>query len=133
LFTLSFVVFNFLATATTPAVAAAVGARNSKAAGEVVYQATVLAVLLGLGVAFGLHGNAPWMLSVMGSDPAQGDHMHDLAMQYLMIRWVVADCCRPGTVQSDALPMWPAVAGWCLQRGCMSVHRHAQQQGQHSA
>jgi hypothetical protein len=89
LFTLSFVVFNFLATATTPAVAAAVGARNSTAAGEVVYQATALAVLLGLGVAVGLHGNASWMLSVMGADPSQGEHMHDLAMQYLMIRWVV--------------------------------------------
>lgn len=89
LFTLSFVVFNFLATATTPAVAAAVGARNGKAAGEVVYQATALAVLLGLGVAAGLYGNASWMLSVMGADPSQGEHMHDLAMQYLMLRFVV--------------------------------------------
>lgn len=89
LFTLSFVVFNFLATATTPAVAAAVGARNSQAAGEVVYQATALALLLGVGVAAGLYGNASWMLSVMGADPSQGEHMHDLAMQYLMIRWAV--------------------------------------------
>lgn len=86
LFTLSFVVFNFLATATTPAVAAAVGARNSQAAGEVVYQATALALLLGAGVAAGLYGNASWMLSAMGADPSQGEHMHDLAMQYLMIR-----------------------------------------------
>lgn len=54
-----------------------------------VYQATALAVLLGLGVAVGLHGNASWMLSVMGADPSQGEHMNDLAMQYLMIRWVM--------------------------------------------
>jgi hypothetical protein len=86
LFTLSFVVFNFLATATTPAVASAVGSRNSTAAGEVVYQATALAVLLGLAVAAGLYTNASWLLSVMGADPSQGEHMHDLAMQYLMIR-----------------------------------------------
>lgn len=89
LFTLSFVVFNFLATATTPAVASAVGCRNSQAAGEVVYQATALAVVLGLGVAGGLFGNASWLLSVMGADPAQGEHMHELAMQYLLIRCVL--------------------------------------------
>jgi MATE family multidrug resistance protein len=95
LFTLSFVVFNFLATATTPAVASAVGCRNSKAAGEVVYQATTLAVLLGIAVAGGLYCNASWMLSVMGADPAQGQHMHELAMEYLLIRWVVwwLVCC----------------------------------------
>jgi MATE family multidrug resistance protein len=86
LFTLSFVVFNFLATATTPAVATAVGAHDRRAAGEVVYQATALAVLLGLGVAAGLYSNAAWMLAVMGADPSQGEHMHELAMQYLMVR-----------------------------------------------
>lgn len=86
LFTLSFVVFNFLATATTPAVASAVGSKNSRAAGEVVYQATALAIVLGLAVSAGLFGNASWMLNIMGADPSQGEHMHELAMQYLLVR-----------------------------------------------
>lgn len=104
LFTLSFVVFNFLATATTPAVASAVGCRNSKAAGEVVYQATTLAVLLGIAVSGGLYCNASWMLSVMGADPAQGQHMHELAMQYLLIRCAIA-------AAGDSGLGWEACAG----------------------
>lgn len=51
-----------------------------------VYQATALAIVLGLAVSAGLFGNASWMLNIMGADPSQGEHMHELAMQYLLVR-----------------------------------------------
>eukprot|EP00878_Enallax_costatus_P012975 GHUV01013552.1.p1 GENE.GHUV01013552.1~~GHUV01013552.1.p1 ORF type:complete len:468 (+),score=125.24 GHUV01013552.1:726-2129(+) len=89
LFSLSFVVFNFLATATTPMVAAAVSSHNSKAAGETVWQATSLAVLLGVLVAAGLVTNGTSLLTLMGADSSQ-QHMQDLALQYLLFRAVAA-------------------------------------------
>jgi MATE family multidrug resistance protein len=86
LLTLAFVLFNFLNTATTPMLATAVGQGNATAAGEVVYQATGLALLLGVGVAAGLSANADWLLDAMGADASQGVHMHELAVQYLLLR-----------------------------------------------
>jgi MATE family multidrug resistance protein len=85
LFSLSFILFNFLATATTPAVATAVSSSNNRAAGETIWQATSLAVLLGLFVAAGMLGNGRWMLEMMGADQSQ-QHMQDLALQYLYFR-----------------------------------------------
>lgn len=119
-------VFNFLATATTPAVASAVGSRNSTAAGEVVYQATALAVLLGLAVAAGLYTNASWLLSVMGADPSQGEHMHDLAMQYLLIRWVAAGAWF------GRCEIPPVGCGCNAADACTCKHQRAWQQHRHT-
>eukprot|EP00879_Flechtneria_rotunda_P003921 GHRR01004161.1.p1 GENE.GHRR01004161.1~~GHRR01004161.1.p1 ORF type:complete len:563 (+),score=209.33 GHRR01004161.1:649-2337(+) len=97
LFSLSFVVFNFLATATTPMVASAVSSQNTRAAGETVWQATSLAAVLGLLVAAGLSCNGTWMLGVMGADQSQ-QHMQDLALQYLVIRALAAPAVLLTTV-----------------------------------
>jgi Na+-driven multidrug efflux pump len=60
LFALCFAVFNFLATATTPLLASAVAAGDRRAAGEVCYQATALATVLGLAVAALLATQVRW-------------------------------------------------------------------------
>jgi MATE family multidrug resistance protein len=97
LFSLSFILFNFLATATTPAVATAVSSNNNRAAGETIWQATSLAVLLGLLVAAGMLSNGRWMLEMMGADQSQ-QHMQDLALQYLWFRAFAAPAVLLTTV-----------------------------------
>jgi Na+-driven multidrug efflux pump len=82
------VLFNFLATATTPLLSKAMGTRNRQAAGEIVWQATGLALLLGTGVGLGLWRYGDAALELMGADGSQGQRMHDLALQYLLLRWV---------------------------------------------
>lgn len=70
-------------------VASAVSSNNSRAAGETVWQATGLAVLLGVAVTAGLLTNGTTLLSWMGADSSQ-QHMQDLALQYLLFRAAAA-------------------------------------------
>ena len=109
LFSLSFILFNFLATATTPAVATAVSSSNNRAAGETIWQATSLAVVLGLLVAGGMLANGRWMLEVMGADQSQ-QHVQDLAMQYLWFRWV--GCPAGSGLSNRACRKWFGQKGW---------------------
>jgi Na+-driven multidrug efflux pump len=89
LFTLAFVVFNFLATATTPLVATAHAAGDARRAGETVWQAGALALLLGAGVSATLLFGGNELLMAMGVDDSQ-PHMQQLALSYLQLRYV---CC----------------------------------------
>ena len=89
LFTFSFVVFNFLATATTPLVAASLAAGDRDKAGRVTLQAMALALVLGVALAGGLVAGAEPALALMGAPPSTGE-MHDLAKEFLLIR-----CGRP--------------------------------------
>ena len=85
LFTFSFVVFNFLATATTPLVAASLAAGDRDKAGRVTLQAMALALVLGVALAGGLVAGAEPALALMGAPPSTGE-MHDLAKEFLLIR-----------------------------------------------
>ena len=85
LFSLSFVVFNFLATATAPMVAAAVSARETRQAGETVWQAAGMALVLGLAVELLLLTNSGPLLALMGVDASQTAVL-PLASEYLAWR-----------------------------------------------
>jgi MATE family multidrug resistance protein len=82
IFALSFVIFNFLAYATTPMVAKAVGRGDHEAAGRVVVQALTLAVLVGLLAAASLEIFAVPVVTLMGA----GTELRDPAVAYLRIR-----------------------------------------------
>jgi len=82
LFSLAFVVFNFLAYGTTPLVARAVGRGDREAAGRVVVQAITVAVLAGLVSVGVLQAFAEPILAAMG---ATGE-LRAEALGYLRIR-----------------------------------------------
>lgn len=86
LFTFSFLVFNFLATATTPLVATALAEGDARRAGTVTIQAMLLATLLGTGLTFGLTLGADQALMLMGADPSSTPEMFSLAKDFLLIR-----------------------------------------------
>lgn len=88
LFSFAFVVFNFLATATTPSIAKAVAQGDREGAGRQVWQAGVVALVLGLGVGAGLVAFADPALSWMGADSSP--HVHELAHEYLVWRALAA-------------------------------------------
>ena len=99
LFTFSFVVFNFLATATTPMVASALATGDKQRAGKVTLQALALSGVLGGVLAGGLVVWAEPALALMGAGPETGS-VHDLALQFLLIRWVAwLGCGGQGWVQ----------------------------------
>ena len=81
-FSLAFVVFNFLAYGTTPLVARAVGRGDRDAAGALAIHALALAVIAGVGALVLLQLAAGPVLSAMG---ASGD-LRDPALVYLRIR-----------------------------------------------
>ena len=82
IFSMAFVVFNFLAYGTTPMVARAVGRDDRDAAGRVVVQALVVAVLAGV-VAVGLlQLFAVPITAAMGA----GGELQDASLSYLRIR-----------------------------------------------
>jgi hypothetical protein len=85
LFTFSFVVFNFLATATTPMVASSLALGDRQAAGKVTLQALGLASVLGAALAGGLLHGADGALALMGAGPETG-RVHELATEFLTIR-----------------------------------------------
>ncbi len=85
LFAFAFVVFNFLTTATTPMIAAAVASNDARQAGEVTWQAGIMALVLGSGVTVLLLANADAALMLMGLDEGQ-PQLLGLAKEYLVIR-----------------------------------------------
>jgi MATE family multidrug resistance protein len=82
IFALAFVVFNFLAYGTTPMVARAVGRGDRRRAGELVMQALLLAVLVGVAVTALLQIFAGPIVALMGAGP----DLRDPALSYLRIR-----------------------------------------------
>jgi MATE family multidrug resistance protein len=82
IFTLAFVVFNFLAYGTTPRIAHALGRGDEAAAGRVAIQAVVLALGTGILATAILIGFGPIILSVMG---ASGE-LFAPSLAYLQIR-----------------------------------------------
>jgi MATE family multidrug resistance protein len=82
IFSMAFVVFNFLAYGTTPRVGRAVGRGDREAAGRVVVQALTLAALCGVTALVVLQGLAGPILRLMG---ASGDLMGP-ALHYLRVR-----------------------------------------------
>ena len=81
-FSLAFVVFNFLAYGTTPMVARAVGRGDHERAGRLALEALTLAVLAGAGALAALQLLAGPILTVMG---ATGE-LREPALEYLRIR-----------------------------------------------
>jgi MATE family multidrug resistance protein len=81
-FSLSFIVFNFLAYATTPRVAGAYGRGDREEAGRAVTQALTLAAGLGLAATLVLEAAAPLVLRAMGA----GGELLGPALRYLRIR-----------------------------------------------
>jgi Na+-driven multidrug efflux pump len=89
LFTFAFVVFNFLASATTPLVAAADAAGDADALGRVTLDAAALALGLGTAVAAALWLGADPALALMGAPPPGSpdpDGVASAAKAYLMWR-----------------------------------------------
>ncbi len=82
IFSMAFVVFNFLAYGTTPMVARAVGRGDREAAGRVVVQALVVAVLAGIVAVVFLQAFAVPIAAAMG---ARGE-LQEEALSYLRIR-----------------------------------------------
>jgi len=82
LFSMAFVIFNFLAYGTTPRVGRHVGTGDRAAAGRVVVRAVVLALITGLGALLILQAAAVPLLRLMG---ATGELL-DPALNYLRIR-----------------------------------------------
>ena len=82
LFSMAFVLFNFLAYGTTPRVGQAVGEDDREAAGRAVVRALTLAVLVGTVALLVLQAAAPLLLRIMG---AQGELMAP-ALSYLRVR-----------------------------------------------
>jgi putative MATE family efflux protein len=82
IFSLAFVVFNFLAYGTTPRVARALGRGDRIEAGRVVLQALTLAVVTGVAATMALLGGADLLVQLMG---ATGE-LRGPALEYLRIR-----------------------------------------------
>ncbi|MFC1531167.1 MATE family efflux transporter [Gemmatimonadota bacterium] len=82
IFTLAFVVFNFLAYGTTPMVARAVGRGDRAGAGDVVMQAFLLAVVVGCVATLTVELLAVPIVTLMGAGP----DLREPALSYLRIR-----------------------------------------------
>ncbi len=82
IFTLAFVVFNFLAYATTPRIAHALGTGDRKQAGAIAVHALVLALMVGVGATVLLILLGPSVLRLMGAS----DDLFAPSLAYLRIR-----------------------------------------------
>jgi MATE family multidrug resistance protein len=82
IFSMAFVLFNFLAYGTTPMVARAMGRGDREAAGRVVVQALVVALLAGAVAVLSLQALAGPIVSAMG---AEGE-LKEATLSYLRIR-----------------------------------------------
>ena len=82
LFTLFFVVFNFLAYATTPRVAYALGRGDLEGAMARSSEALWLALFLGVAATLLLELLAPWLVRAMGA----GEGVYPMALSYLRLR-----------------------------------------------
>mmetsp|Transcript_1784 Transcript_1784/g.6392 ORF Transcript_1784/g.6392 Transcript_1784/m.6392 type:complete len:505 (-) Transcript_1784:520-2034(-) len=100
LFSFAFVVFNFLATATTPIVAQAVASGNTSRAGRVLWQAMGLSGVLGVAVMGGLFLGADGALDFMGA--VDNHELRQLSLDYLYIRALAAPAVLMATVANGA-------------------------------
>lgn len=98
LFTFSFLVFNFLGTATTPMVARARSSRNDAKAGLVTLQALTVASVSGGLLALLLLSCSDQALIAMGADPNQNPITYELAKEFLYIRALAAPAVMLNTV-----------------------------------
>lgn len=85
LFSLAFLLFGWLATATTPLIATALARGDKEQAGRTTLQALSMAVVLGTGLAAALHFGADGALELMGAGTSTGQ-LHILSQQYLQWR-----------------------------------------------
>lgn len=124
LFTFSFVVFNFLATATTPMVASALALGDRQQAGKVTLQALGLASVLGAALAGGLLLGADGALALMGAGPETG-RVHELATEFLTIRR--APFCSAGGGGGPCVCLLGVEGVWegLMDRGVGCAPRHA--------
>ncbi|WP_456410890.1 MATE family efflux transporter [Oceanithermus sp.] len=107
---LFFVVFNFLAYATTPRVARSLGAEGRTAAMEQAGHALWLALLLGLAATAVLELLAPWLVRLMGAEGS----VYPLALGYLRLRalaglailWLMAAHGIYRGLQDTRTPFW---------------------------
>lgn len=98
LFTFSFLVFNFLGTATTPLIARARVADDARKAGLVALQALTVAGLCGSTLAVLLWTCSDQALMVMGADSNANPITYTLAAQFLYIRAFAAPAVMLTTV-----------------------------------
>lgn len=113
-FSLAFVVFNFLAYGTTPLVARAVGRGDRAGAGRVVVQALVLAVATGAVALAALEAGAPWIVRAMGGGPG----VRGPAVAYLRVRALAGPAVLLVTAghgafrgyQDTRTPLWVTLA-----------------------
>ena len=98
LFTFSFLVFNFLGTATTPLVARAKASKNETRAGMVTLQALMVATVCGVLLTIALLWGSDAALELMGSDPQGAPTTYEMAKQFLMVRALAAPAVMLCTV-----------------------------------
>eukprot|EP00899_Mesostigma_viride_P007185 jgi/Mesvir1/16468/Mv10029-RA.1 len=100
-FAAAFVVFNFLATATTPLIAVAAAAGDTDKVGRTIARATGIAAACGIGVFLALDVLADPILSVLGAGPETGD-LYRLSREYLVVRAVAAPAVLISTASLGA-------------------------------
>ena len=98
LFTFSFLVFNFLGTATTPLVARAKSSRNMTKAGMVTLQALTVATICGTLLSIALLSWSDGALQLMGADAQGNPTTYALAKEFLFIRAFAAPAVMLCTV-----------------------------------
>ena len=98
LFTFSFLVFNFLGTATTPLVARAKASKNETRAGMVTLQALMVATVCGSLLTVALLLGSDAALEVMGADLQGAPATYEMAKQFLMVRALAAPAVMLCTV-----------------------------------
>lgn len=98
LFTFSFLVFNFLGTATTPLVARAKSSENATKAGLVTLQALTVAAVCGSLLTVGLLVGSDQALHAMGADSEANPVMYEMSQQFLYIRAFAAPAVMLCTV-----------------------------------
>lgn len=98
LFTFSFLVFNFLGTATTPLVARAKSSQNATKAGLVTLQALTVAAVCGSLLTVALLVGSDQALHVMGADPEANPVTYEMSQQFLYIRAFAAPAVMLCTV-----------------------------------
>ena len=98
LFTFSFLVFNFLGTATTPLVARAKASNNGTKAGMVTLQALSVAAVCGSLLSVALLVGSDGALGLMGADAEKIPVTYEMAKQFLYIRALAAPAVMLCTV-----------------------------------
>lgn len=98
LFTFSFLVFNFLGTATTPLVARAKASNNGTKAGMVTLQALSVATVCGSLLSVTLLLGSDGALALMGADAEKIPVTYEMAKQFLYIRALAAPAVMLCTV-----------------------------------